>query len=239
MLRKSLWISLFLLLLLIGGLGASGWWSLKHEPAFYLQADTATHPQRRKESRGFEQAFNRFVADVRFERQWQTQWTDEQINCWLVEDFVSSNLHHWLPEDVREPRVQFREDEICLGFRYGAEPWSAVVSLTLKVWLAPREPNVILVEVRQFRIGSMPLTIKLLQEEITQKIKDQSIKVHWYRHEGKPVAVVRLQADKREPTYHLESLQLAQGIMHIQGRSLDPELRGPPANPGTKAAARK
>ncbi len=235
--RKSLWISIFILLVLLTALGTSGWYSLKHEPAFYLQADTHRLPDRRKESRQFEQTFNRFIADVRFERQWQAQWTDQQINCWLVEDFINSNMHQWLPEGIRDPRVQLRGNEICLGLRYGSGEWSAVVSLTLKVWLAPREPNVIMVEVQQFRIGSIPLTIKLLQDEVSQRVKDQSIKVHWYRHEGNPVAVVRLQADKREPTYLLQTLQITQGMIHIQGKSLDPELRGPPKVPNPTSSS--
>lgn len=227
--RKTMLLSGLLLLALLGGAGAGLWFLLAYEPAFYRGAEVPPGPHRQQESRQFEQIAHRFLSDLRYETQWRTAASDQLLNSWLAEDFVAQNLSQWLPAGVSSPRVSFKDDVVRVGFRYGELPWRIVVSLEAKLWLVPREPNVVVAEIRAFRAGAVPLTVKMLQEELTDKARDQNVKIAWYRLGGNPVAVIRFQADKREPTIQLQALAIQDGILQAKGLSLDPQLRRQPA----------
>jgi hypothetical protein len=227
--RKSMLISLLLLLLLLGGVGAGLFLAFSYEPHFYRRAKTAPGKTRRIESRQFEQLLQRFLSDVRYETKWQTATDARMLNSWLAEDFINENLNQWLPPNVSDPRLAFQGDVLRLGFRYGQPPWQVVLSLSAKLWLA-REPNVIVVEILDFRAGAVPLTAKLLQDEFTERAREQNIKVLWYRAAGHPVAVIRFQADKREPTVQLQVLAVRDNVLQVRGLSYDPELRRHPTD---------
>jgi hypothetical protein len=112
-----------------------------------------------------------------------------------------------------------------LAFRYAQEEFSTVVSLQVKVWLPKRDRSAIAVEIESLRAGAIPLSWKLLQEQLTEQARQQNVHIQWYRNDGNPVAVLRFQADKREPTIQFQRLRIEQGRIQIKGRSLDPETR--------------
>lgn len=222
--RRSMVISISLLLLLLGVVGAGTFFAFSYQPHFYRQAETVPGPVRQKESRTFEQLLQRFLSDVRFETQWQTATDARRLNSWLAEDFITSNLSQWLPSGIHDPRIAFQGELLRLGFRYGEAPLQVVVSLAARIWLT-REPNVIVAEIVDFRAGAVPLTAKLLQDEFTERARDENIKILWYRTNGHPVAVIRFQANKREPTVQLQVLAIRDGMLQARGLSLDPELK--------------
>jgi hypothetical protein len=227
--RKSLLVSLACVVFILTVLGTAAYLLLTHAPTFYQEAAVPPGPARVRDSSAFfEQVHDFLVNDISYQSAWSATFSDRQVNSWFAEEFAHANLASLWPKGVEEPRVAFRGDRVLLGFRYGRGALSTVVSLEARLWLPRREPGVV-VEVLSFRAGAVPLAIKVLQDEVTERARRQNVKVLWYRHNGHPAAVVRFQADKREPTVQLRTLELRDGLLAVAGRSLDPEFRPPPA----------
>src|SRR5262249_15115867 len=95
-----------------------------------------------------------------------------------------------------------------------------IVSIDLHAWLT-REPNVVALEIEGLRAGSLPIGAQSLLESVAEAARPHDIEISWFRHNGNPVAVVRFQATKTQPTVRLERLELHQGIIVIGGRSFE------------------
>lgn len=229
--RKSLLLTLGLVGLLLLGVGSALAWLLYSEPELYAQAAVPAGGDRQRSSQEFEKKAFDLLSEIQNEDNWQGEFTEQQINSWLAEDFVESNLARQLPSQITEPRVAFRPGKLFLAFRYGGEDLNTVVSIEAKVWVARREPNTVAFEIESLKAGALPLTPKFLQDELTEGARQNNIDVQWYRNDGNPVAVFRLQADRRDPGVQLLDLELKQGSVLLKGRSLDPTLRGLPDLP--------
>src|SRR5262249_5203406 len=149
---------------------------------------------RAKQSTEFTAELAGLFNDMVNKQQWFGRFTDEQINSYFAEDFVrSGTAEKLLPEGMHEPRISIQPDRIRLSFRYGAGVWSTIVSIDLGVWLAAKEPNVVVLELKGLRAGSLPISAQSLLEHISEAARGQSLEVTWYRHNGNPVAVLRFQ----------------------------------------------
>jgi len=233
--RRSLLTSLVILsVLLLSGL-ATGYILLRHEPEAYAQAAVPPGPDREVKSEEFDRKIMTLVNDIQCEADWQAEFTEAQINSYLAEDFLRSKPFQ-LPRHISDPRVKFRPGQVIIGFRYGDGELSSVVSLCAKVWLPRAEPNLLALEIQQLRAGAMPLAIKLLQDELDEMARKQNLDIQWYRHEGNPVAIIRYQADKREPTVVLKELEVRAGVLLVKGRTLEPAMPEPVK--GEKTAGR-
>jgi hypothetical protein len=199
---------------------------LRQEPDFYTEAAIAPGEQRQRDAAYFQnEIFDLYQNRIRTEDQWETHFTDRQVNSWLAEDFVSAGLDKQLPPEISDPRVAFEPGMIKLAFRYSEAGIAAVVSIEAKVWISPSESNVLAVEVVNLRAGALPLSARFVQEHVTEWVRQQNIDLQWYRNEGNPVALLRFQADKREPTFDFEQLDLQQGSLFIKGKARNSETQ--------------
>ena len=219
---KSFIGSMVVLVLVVTGVVVVLYQLLRHEPAEYAQAAIPPGERRQTESREFEKQAIDLINEIRNEHQWQAEFTEEQVNSWLAEDFIRSNLAKQLPPGISEPRVVFQPGKLFLAFRYGEDGWNSVISVEAKVWVVKREPNVIAVQIDKVRAGALPLAPKVLQDQLTEGARRQDISVRWYRHEGQPVAILRFQYERRQPTVQLQELELREGSIFLKGRSLEP-----------------
>ena len=101
---------------------------------------------------------------------------------------------------------------------------------------APRgEAGVLARSVDTFGIGEwVHMKLEVIVQpsgDVTIGARRNNIDVQWYRNDGNPVAIFRLQADRRDPGIQLQELELKQGSVFLKGRSLDPTLRGLPDIP--------
>src|SRR5205823_2248232 len=176
-------------------------------------------PQRRQLAGEFLAQMAGMIDGVINEQDWTCRLTAEQINAWFAEDFGrDAKTDKVLPAGVREPRVSIDADRIRLAFRYGTEPWAAVVSIDLRLWLAPKEPNVLALELQGMRAGAVPISAQSLLESVYEAARQQNIDPSpWYRHRGNPVTLLRFQADKVTPTIRLKRLELHPGEIFISG----------------------
>jgi hypothetical protein len=221
--RRSLYLALFLVFLLMCGAVAGLCLLVRYEPGPYVQAAVPAGEPRKKLSDEFLQEFLQLLNILTDAREdWDARFTDEQINSYFAETFISSGLEERvLPEAISQPRIVIEPDVIRLAFRYGSGFWSTVVSIDLKPWLAEGEPNVIALQVVGFRAGALPISAQKLFETVSDLGRHNGITIDWYRYEGHPTALLRWHTDLSRPAFELQDLHLEKGAITIQVRSTE------------------
>jgi hypothetical protein len=196
---------------------------IRYEPQHYAHAPLSLGDRSTKCSREFFTEALDLHNAVEAEREWYGRFTDEQINSFLKEDFIKMGLaEQYLPDGVSDPRIVFEPDRIHLAFRLRNGLLCTVISMNMKVWLTESEPNVVAVQLEGFRAGVLPISAQWLLEQLSEMGRQKGIEVNWYRHEGRPVALLRFQADQPHPTLQLQAVKIEQGALIIQGRSNEP-----------------
>ncbi len=181
--------------------------------------------------------FNLGAAIKEDRESWQETLTEAQINSYFQERFEQSGVASTMPvKGVHSVRVAIDGDLIRLGFRLGEPPWSTVISVDFQIWKVqiPQENNVVALKLMGVRAGVIPLSSKLLMDQMTGLIRstNNDIEVSWYRHEGHLVALLRFGGSGRRSTSQLDQLRVHQGKIIIAGHSLNaPVHRGPAAAP--------
>lgn len=187
---------------------------LRHEPAYFRDLAQPSGNERKQRSREFFNAFTEFLQDVA-EPEWEGRFTQHDINCFLDEDLSQCGAEKFLPDGVREPRVRLGQDRIRLGFRYELFPgWSSIVTIDARVWLAPKQANAVVLELIGMKAGALPISSQSLLERIADTARAQNIDVTWYRYNGHPSALMRF---RLSPRMHLQSIELADGMMRFAG----------------------
>jgi hypothetical protein len=230
--------AILVFLILIGGTGLV--LLIYHVPGFYRRADIPPGPKRVQRSNDCVGKFGKLgilisgAGDAKEE--WTVEITEEQLNSYFQEGFKKWNdCVNLEKQGISEPRVVFDKDTIRLAFRYGTKPWSTILSLDVRVWLAPKERNVLVVEFLGRHAGALPISAQSVLETISEHVRGRNnIEVTMYRHNGNPTAVVRFECDKSRPTFQLRRIEVEDGKITIGGLSLDTDqqamLAKTPAN---------
>jgi hypothetical protein len=229
--RRSFWLAIVFVIFLVAGAGSALAMLVRHEPSFYQRCDIPPGPERLKLSGEFVNEFtNRLLAGVLDKRQWDAHFTEQQINGYFQEDFLSKhNEENPLPAGMSEPRIALDTDRIRFGFRYGTGIWSTVITLDLRAWLVVKEVNTIALEFRSLHAGAIPISAQWLLERVSESARQRDIEVTWYRNQGRPVLVLRFQAQRTSPTFQLLKFKIQDSMLLIDGHSLDttPLVAGP------------
>jgi hypothetical protein len=194
---------------------------MRHEPAFYQERAVAPGNTRKQQSSAFLQNFTLVLSAAKNGDDFNATFTEEQINSYFQENFITSGFaKNLLPENISAPRLAIEPECIRLAFRFGSMPWCSIISIDWRVWLAPKEPNVVVLELQGLHAGSLPISAQSLLEQISDIARRNNIDVTWYRHNGNPVALLRFPTDARS-TVQLHQLQLSSGKLTIVGRALE------------------
>jgi hypothetical protein len=234
--RKSVLLGLAILVLLAGTVTASLVFLVRREPEMYDRVALPPGQERQKHSEEFYKSCFNLASTMINNVEWEEQFTEAQINSYFDEDFIRSGVkERLLPEGISQPRVALEPDRITIAFRYGDESWlNTVISIDLRVWLVPAEPNTVALEIQGLHAGSLPISAQSLLDRVSEVARRQDIEVSWYRHSGNPVALLRFQAAQPRPTVRLERLVLQKGMLVIGGRSVESApLRAMLAPPGS------
>jgi hypothetical protein len=197
---------------------------VRHEPAQYAHPPMPDEPSVRDErSREFTTKVFALVDAIRGARDWDEQFSDEQINSYLNDEFMRSGVdRNMLPEGISRPRVVFGTDSIRLAFRYGSGAWSTVVSIDLRVWVPGCEPNVVAMELQGFHAGALPISAQSLLDRVAEAGRLSGIDVSWYRLNGHPVALLRFGTDQPRTTVLLDTVTLQPGMLAVKGHATEP-----------------
>ncbi len=221
--KKATW-SLLILLLLAGAAGAGLVLAVKHEPGFYESAAIAPSAERKERSTDFLKQFtkiaNRFVDG---QGKWSYTITQEEVNSYFEEDFVRLGDADALGKSgVVAPRIQFDDDHIRIAFRYGSGFWSTIVSYDLRVWLAPKDVNVLVIEILNRQIGGLPVASQTLLNELKELARRRNVDVTWYRNENNPIAVLRLPNSRSRHFAQVLGVEVTPGQLTIMGQCNEP-----------------
>src|SRR5262245_40868198 len=150
MTRKSVLFGVGGVALLLGSVASALALLVLHEPGFYTRSALPPGPVRKQHSKAFVAELSHLLNGIyNLYPAWSGPSTDAQIDVYLEEDFLASgNAEKVLPDGISAPRVVIEPDKIRLAFRYGNDPWSTIISIDLRVWLAPKEPNVVALELQ-------------------------------------------------------------------------------------------
>lgn len=225
--RRSLAGAIAIVALFLFTLGAAVTGMLRYEPGHHRAAERPAGKERLEQSQDFLKEFTGMIADVEISKvnpkdQWSQQFTftDEQINSFLAEGFVQQGLaEKLLPEGISEPRVSFEPDLMHLSFRYKTQVMTTVVSIGMKAWVAPSEGNVLALRMEGFHAGAMPFKAQWLLERLSEVARQHDVEVSWYRHEGRPVAILRFQPNQPRPPIKLKQVRIEQGKLTVSGES--------------------
>jgi hypothetical protein len=215
---------------------------LAHEPEFYRRVAVPAGDERLATSNSFMSKVFLFWANFNDGADtWTSPFTQDQLNSYFEEDFIRlGDAKSFSDIGITDPRLEFIDDQIRLGFRYGAGAFSTVVSYDLKVWLVSSETNVLAIEILRRRAGAIPIPTQQIFRELKEIAREKNIDIDWYRHDGNPVAIVKFQTDRPRPTAQLLNLELSSGKLKLQARSLDParvpNFEEPLKNPATPVA---
>jgi hypothetical protein len=221
-LRRLRLVPIFILLF-AGGATAAGF-LLVHPPDFYLRCAEPPGEERKQASNEFWLTdFGPFLGNFVYGKgPWTFECTQKKLNSYFEEDFKSwGDAERFARIGVSSPRVEFGDGVVRLGFRYGEGRWSTIMNFDLKVWLAPSDANVMVVEIQRRRAGALPLPSQHLFDDLTELGRKHNIDISWYRHEGNPVAVVKFQSDRPRPTAQIQRLVLEPGKLTLRGVSFD------------------
>jgi hypothetical protein len=225
MTRKRNFFMVILILLILSGLGGGLYLLVEHEPGFYRRCLPAAGKERQDLSKA---CFGQFVklANNLLEgptEPWDVTFSEAQLNSYFVEDFIRlGDAENLKKRGISEPRLNIEKDRLRLAFRCTTPLGSTVFSIDMRIWLVPNEINMFAVEILGRHIGALPFSVQSLLDEITDLARKQNIDVTWYRHEGNPVALLRVQSDRPRHTAKFLRFDLQPGTLTIGGVSLEP-----------------
>lgn len=213
---------------LAGGLAALGA-VVKHEPNFYRQTQLPSGEGRKQLALTCFSKFKQMDADVAAkELKWGCDVSEVEMNSFFAEIFAERGESEGLRKlGISSPNVVLDDSHVRLAFRYGTGWFSTVISYDLKVWLVPKEPNMIAVEFLSARAGALPISSQSILQQLCEVAKKQEYKVSLYRHEGNSVAVIQLRPNENHPSWLLTALQMSPNKLSIRGRTLDHALPPP------------
>jgi hypothetical protein len=197
---------------------------VKHEPAFYLEKEIPPSEERKAASNAFLRDFGQMILSMKQES-WHCDISEAQLNSFFEEKFMEWGEGESLRKmGITSPRVCLEQDSMRFAFRYGRGWFSSVISYDLKIWLVPKEPNVIALEVLRARAGGLPISSRAILQQLSEYAQNQNYKVTLYRHESNPVAVIELQQYQPQSSRILTGLHVQAEKLTIQGKTLEHAL---------------
>jgi hypothetical protein len=228
-------------LVLAGGLAGLGAVA-KHEPSFYRQSQVPPCKARKELADTFVSNFTQMLLYRGRKETWGFDATEAQINSFFAEILMQHGEAEGLHSlGISSPGVILEEapkdgagnpipgGHLRLAFRYGSGWFSTIISYEMRIWLVPKEANVIAVEVQRARAGGLPISNQTILYQLADYARKQNYKVNLFRHEGSSVAIIDLQGDQQQPKNLLTMLNVGPSTLSIRGRTLDHAL--PPLDP--------
>ncbi len=215
---KRLFISVGLVLLVVGLLTGWAYLASQQVPDFYAQATEHAPADQDQKCDAFLTEATELYSELQQAGRWQAVFTAEEINSWLAVDVVKNHAQS-LPPGVSEPRIALTEGGAKLACRYETPRFTTILSLQLDAYLA--EPNVIGLRFRKARAGALPLPLADILESLAQEANKHNVPVRWLQADGDPVALISMPSpgDKQKLVYAVDTLEIGPQGIYVSGSS--------------------
>jgi hypothetical protein len=218
--KKRIFLSLLILLSVLGAVAGALAVLLKQEPEFYRR-EMAVGSSLDDQSRAIDMLVRagNLQDNVFRSTEWGETFTAEEINAVLRENLTRRNaLTTAMFGELQDPRVAIEDDILKLGFRYGTILGTCVISLELRFWLVQNEPNTIAIEIVSLRAGAIPLNKQWPMDYLSDAARSQHAEMTWYRHGGNPVGLCRLFVDRPQRDSRVGGIEVRDGRLTIFGK---------------------
>ena len=217
-------LALLLVGLLAGGSFIAANWALektREVPDFYVQAKARTPADLDGVSRQLEHEVQVLTDQVGHVGSWHAMFTEDQINAWLVHQ-LPKEFSKILPRGVHDPRVVIQDGKVLAAARYTDHRIDTVVSFEVSIQLT-EVPNVLAVEIRDLKAGSLPLPLNHFVHQISRRAAYDSLEVKWDEAEdGSPIGLITVPSEHpkyvRKPVI-VESVELTEGRLWLAGHT--------------------
>lgn len=226
--RRTILLSVVLLLV---GVSSLSYFLIKHQPDFYERAVIANSGERFLLSADFANRYTNLTTGAeRSSKYWHEEFTTEQINSFLQHDYLSeSGEYKKPPSGFHDVRIQVEDGMLRIGCRYKSGVGTTIVTLNAKMWLIEGETNLIAVELTNLRAGALPVPRQVLLDHISEAAAKSNFGVTWRHIDDNPVAIIRFQADKEQPTAQIDRLEVRHGRIIVAGRTTQYPVPNVPA----------
>ena len=207
-------------------LGGALLFTLKRTPAFYELASIPEGDARRQLSTDCQKkAVDLWSMFGSSDAVWDAAFTTTQVNSYFQEDFEVLGGEKNLPEGFSDPRISLDDGSLRFACRYGKGFWSSVVSVELKIWLVANEMNTVGVEIVSLKCGAVAVSPRWMLDPLRELARKWNADLAWYRREGNPVAILRLQSNQMRPTFQIKRLDIQKDQLVVVGHSQGPSSR--------------
>lgn len=218
--RKSLaFFSLGSLLAIIGGVV---WlrWAANQAPDFYESAITNSSPPavRQEAAREFAEQTAQLVRDLQYSPTWEQEFSQTQVNAWLAEE-LPQRYSKRIPRGVSDPRVQFDDGLVRIGFQLTSSKFDGVVSLDLRPSVP--QPNQIAIAVESLYAGLLPLAPIAFTGDVSKQLDRFGVEHEWRTENGFQVLYVTV-VPNRDDRPILEELVVDDERLRIAGHRDEP-----------------
>ena len=158
-------------------------WAANQRPDFYQEALAKSPPAavREKAARQFAEQTAQLVRDLQYSPAWEQEFTQTQVNAWLAEE-MPKRYGDKIPRGVSDPRVEFVDGTIRIGFQLTSKRFDGVVSLELRPTVP--EPNRLAITVESLYAGLLPLAPVSFTDDVSRQLDRYNVEHEWRVEEG-------------------------------------------------------
>jgi hypothetical protein len=202
-------------LLFVGGSVFTLRWAANQAPDFYETALTQTPPPavQHEAAREFAEQTAQLVRDLQYSPTWEQEFTQTQVNAWLAEE-LPERYGDRIPRGVSDPRVQFVDGLVRIGFQLSSKRFEGIVSLDLRPSVP--EPNKLAITVESLYAGLLPLAPASFTDDVSKQLNKYGVEHEWQVADGRHVLLITVVPNRGDRPV-LEELSVDDEKLRIAG----------------------
>ena len=215
--------SLLFLVLVLAGLGFYVWHGIYQEPAFYREL--AITPETREfaelNSGLMSAKISRCDKAMQRKGSWEIELTQNELNHWLAIE-IDEKRPGAISRRIQGVRCQLVADVVRIGARVDVDEFQGVVSVDVVPTV--EAPNVLVMELRRIRVGTIPLPRKRLLTLLEEKARELSIPFECLESNGNPSIRIAFSDGELRRGYHslvLHKILLGAESVSVAGETLE------------------
>jgi len=206
--------------------GLVGWALYRHIPAWYQPAYVpAEEEQDARDALGA--AFTALSRGMGEGQPFDYVVRQDALNRWLVaRERIWPASKRWIPDQIRDPVVAFRQDEVVVAGTWCGPGPRTVVSIRSRLEMVDGAPRI---EVLSVRCGSLPVPLAPIKTQLARLERDRSERGRSLLPDGTSIVAATegaplprdLPWSQPRGRFRIEGLQLVPGELRVRLRPIE------------------